>query len=92
MGAAETLFEQNLAEGEAGIARIVAERQEEHLNLDYKLSAGDNGQMERDDRKSLAEALSGFGNSDGGVIVWGVEAKRVDGIDAAVDLKPVAYS
>ena len=29
-----------------------------------------------DDKKSLSEALSGFENSDGGTIVWGVNCKN----------------
>jgi hypothetical protein len=48
--------------------------------------------MSKDDRRSLAEALSGFGNSDGGLIVWGVYAKkaRSDEPDVVQALRPIA--
>ena len=40
--------------------------------------------MSRNDRKNLAKAVSGFANSDGGIIVWGIDARRnANGIDCA---------
>jgi hypothetical protein len=44
-----------------------------NLFLDFKRSAnnGTGGRLHDRDRKNLAKALSGFGNSAGGVIVWG---------------------
>lgn len=66
MGYPETLFE-SLDAGT--IQRFVAEAQEEHLHLEFKTS---DERWQRDDRKNLARSLSGFGNADGGVIVWGV--------------------
>jgi hypothetical protein len=37
------------------------------------------------------EALSGFGNSGGGVLIWGIDARKepATGIDAASDVKPI---
>jgi hypothetical protein len=37
------------------------------------------------------EALSGFGNSGGGILVWGIDARKdpATGIDAACDVKPI---
>lgn len=32
--------------------------------------------LHENDRNNLAKAISGFGNSEGGVIVWGVDASR----------------
>ena len=63
---------------------FIAEKQEENLHLDFKLvnEAG----MSRDDRKNLAKALSGFANSDGGIVVWGMDARpNDDGINCAVE-------
>jgi predicted HTH transcriptional regulator len=34
-------------------------------------------QLEDDDRKNLAKALSGFANSSGGVLLWGVKGNPV---------------
>ena len=53
--------------------------QTEELFLDFKqaVSTGKNGtSLHKDDRKNLAKGISGFGNSEGGVIVWGVECSR----------------
>lgn len=67
---------------------FVDAKQVEHLHLDFKLVT--HLPFSREERKSLAEALSGFANSDGGLIVWGVDCrKNDDGIDCAQRLAPV---
>lgn len=73
----------------ADIEQFVQSKQEETLHLEFKaitrpdLSA-------RDDKRNLAAALSGFANSDGGLIVWGVDARKNDDeIDCAVALKEI---
>lgn len=64
------------------INRFVADRREEDLHLDFKRVADPN--LSRDDRRNFAKAVSGFANSDGGLIVWGVDCrKNDDGIDCA---------
>lgn len=71
-----------------GLQHFVDSKQVEHLHLDFKLVA--HLPFSRDERKSLAEALSGFANSDGGLIVWGVDCRKIDdGIDCAQRLAPV---
>jgi hypothetical protein len=58
-------------------------RQEENLHLDYKTLQREEF-THGDDKKNLAKALSGFANSDGGLIVWGVDGRRNDdGVDCA---------
>lgn len=70
------------------IAALARERRQEDLHLDFKLISED-GNLTREDRKNLAKALSGFANSDGGVIIWGVDSRRDDdGVDAASEIKP----
>ena len=47
--------------------------------MDFKQadSLGKNGNsLHKDDRRNLAKCISGFGNSEGGVVVWGVECSR----------------
>jgi len=85
MGRAEDLFQSINLES---IVRFVEDGQEEHLHLDFKTA---DPRLSRDDRKNLAEAVSGFANSDGGVIVWGVDARSggPDGADLARQLKPI---
>jgi hypothetical protein len=57
--------------------------QEENLHLDFKTVK--NADMTApDDRRNLARGISGFANSNGGIIVWGVDArKNADGVDCA---------
>jgi len=71
------------------IADFVSSGQEEHLSLEFK-SIRDPNLKRRDDRRNLAVALSGFSNSSGGIIVWGVEARKNDnGVDCAFALCPI---
>jgi hypothetical protein len=68
----------------------VSSQKQEDLHLDFKLmqSAPDFG---RDDRKNLAKALSGFANSDGGLIAWGIDGrKNAECVDCAVGVVPVS--
>ena len=77
MGRAEEIFDRIKNNGESAIDEFILNRQSEELYLDFKRSA-DNGRGQRvlhsTDRDNLAKAISGFGNSEGGVIVWGVDA------------------
>jgi hypothetical protein len=65
------------------IGDFVSQKREEDLHLDFKAVGAPT--LATDDRKNLAIALSGFANSDGGIAVWGVDARpNADGIDCAV--------
>ena len=47
----------------------------EDLHLDFKCKSSPSTPAPNDfDRKNYSKALSGFSNSDGGILVWGVEA------------------
>lgn len=71
------------------LQEFVARGKEQNLHLDFKL-VKDTTFSSRDDKRNLACALSGFANSSGGLIVWGVDArKNANGVDCAVELKPV---
>lgn len=79
MGRAQVLFDEIRGEGEARIDRFIAEKHVEELIIDYKRSADDGATLTTlhdDDKKNLAKAISGFGNSEGGVILWGIECSR----------------
>ena len=92
MGRAEDLFERLSRGGPAEIDLLIQDRQAEELFLDFKRSA-DNGTGRRlhdSDRQNLAKAISGFGNSEGGVVVWGVDCRdRADIGDVAADKFPI---
>lgn len=74
------------------VRSMKSEKWQESLTLDFKLAEHDSGPMVKGDRRTLAEALSGFANSDGGVIVWGVDCRRdpATGHDEVTDLRPMA--
>jgi len=70
------------------IQAFIEDGQEENLFLDFKTI--NKPDMTRDDRKTLAKALSGFANSSGGLVVWGVDARKNEqGIDCANKAKEV---
>lgn len=77
MGRAEDLTARISSRGEAAIDELILERQSEEFFLDFKRSS-DNGSGTRlsdSDRGNLAKAISGFGNSEGGIVVWGVDCR-----------------
>lgn len=74
---AQQLFERLEREGELAIDELITTFESESLWLDFK-SVAEDGRGPRLDKYSLeklAKAISGFGNSAGGVIVWGVDCR-----------------
>lgn len=83
--------------GEAGSFSLVKDwiGQAEDLYLDFKQKEDPTtGVPSVGDKRVLAKALSGFGNSDGGLLVWGIEAakdkNKPDSPDVAKALKPIS--
>lgn len=78
MSRAKDLFDRLVAGGEAEVKSFIAQPVTEELFLDYKRSAddGSGNALDPKDRENLAKAISGFGNSEGGVIIWGVDCKN----------------
>lgn len=79
---ARDLYDRLVAEGEGAIDELIRARESESFYLDFKRS-NNNGAGQRlstTDRKNLAKAISGFGNSEGGVIVWGVDCSDSGGL------------
>jgi hypothetical protein len=69
------------------LERWVKDKRIEDLHLEFKVVRGG---FERDHRRNLATAASGFANSDGGIVVWGIDARtNEDGVDAAHELVPI---
>src|SRR5437870_5112237 len=76
MGRASDLYRRLREQGESVIDEFISERKAEELFLDFKGSANDGDpKFHHNDRARLAKAISGFGNSEGGVLVWGVECE-----------------
>jgi len=65
----------------------------EDLYLDFKTKDSKQATATVNDQHNLAKAVSGFGNSDGGLIVWGVDARKKAGDpespDVASELRPI---
>jgi hypothetical protein len=79
MSRAEDIFQKLIYFGEDAIDDFILNSQTEELFLDFKqsINIGKNGMtLHKDDRKNLAKAISGFGNSEGGVIIWGVQCNN----------------
>jgi hypothetical protein len=93
MGRAEEIFEKLRREGESAIDEFILIRQSEELYLDFKRSADDGSgprALHDNDRNNLAKAISGFGNSEGGVVIWGVDAHPgMDFADVAQAKRPI---
>ncbi|HKZ79135.1 MAG TPA: ATP-binding protein [Anaerolineales bacterium] len=70
------------------IEDFLRDGKEEDLHLEFK-TVSDNP-FNKEDRKNFAKALSGFGNSAGGVVIWGIDARRnAEGIDSASEKRPI---
>ncbi|OGT82092.1 MAG: hypothetical protein A3H91_10295 [Gammaproteobacteria bacterium RIFCSPLOWO2_02_FULL_61_13] len=68
-----------LRDGEcSALDELIADREPESLFLDFKRSPNDGAarQLAPEDNKNLSKAISGFANSSGGVVVWGVDCRR----------------
>ena len=78
MGRAEELFERLVTGGLDEVNRLIDIGFTEELFLDYKRSAnaGTGHKLHDIDRHNLSKAISGFANSEGGVIVWGIDCSR----------------
>ncbi|MBX2895577.1 MAG: ATP-binding protein [Cyclobacteriaceae bacterium] len=75
-----------------GIENLIKERQEENLHIEFKTVVHPHEKEEtRDfDKRNFSKCLSGFANSSGGLIIWGVNASpNKDGIDCANKLSPI---
>jgi hypothetical protein len=76
------------------IQSAVARQAEEGLYLDFKQKKDRNRPaLDDDDKANLAKSISGFANTDGGLIVWGVKAKAdtKDDPDVATDCLPIKH-
>ncbi|WP_342549988.1 ATP-binding protein [Paenibacillus sp. FSL P2-0089] len=91
MNNAMSIYEKIIDEGYIGIQNMIGFR-EENLFLDFKEKSSQvKPGIEKSDKGTYAKALSGFSNSSGGVIVWGIKAKKLqeNSADIAIELKPI---
>lgn len=92
MERARELFDRAVANGEDAINEFIVTRSVEELFIDFKRSSddGNSRRLTQTDRNNLAKAISGFGNSSGGIVVWGVDCSTDgDGADVARAKHPI---
>lgn len=79
-------------EGLTGFGRMLDERWAENPILDFKCASKNTAPMTDDDIKNYAVALSGFANSEGGIIIWGVDCRKngADEADTVHALRPIS--
>jgi len=86
------IFNRIKAQGLAAINSFIEDRVSEELFLDFKRSAddGEGAKLHIRDRQNFSKCISGFGNSQGGVVVWGVDCSNDGtGADVAHTLFPI---
>lgn len=90
MSGAKTLFDTYASGGLSHLQSLVGNEIETGLQ-DFKLFLSSNPtNWGRDDKKALSEGLSGFANSEGGLLIWGVDCRKgPDGADIVQELKPI---
>ena len=77
MGRADDIYSRIKEENLNAINEFFLNREAEALFLEFKCSSDDSGKvLSERDRHYLACAISGFGNSEGGVLIWGVHASK----------------
>ncbi len=83
---ARQFFDDLVAGGVPAIEALVTNSVHETEWLDFK-----SGEHLKDTAETWSEAISSFANNQGGVLIWGVDARKdkATGIDAASDVKPV---
>lgn len=80
-----------LARGEAAIDDLIADQAAETLQFECKSKSDPSTpKCNNDDKRNLGKALSGFANSMGGTIVFGIDARPIDGIDCIIGRKPIS--
>lgn len=85
-------FDELLSGGETAIASLIG--RQETLQLEFKANEPkdpifENGALTKPGRKILAKEISAFANSAGGVIVFGIDCRKIDGVDQAEKLTPI---
>lgn len=81
----KTFYESLLTE--VDFRRLIQEKAKEDIHLEFKEKKDrSNATLDESDRRQFSRALSGFANSDGGVLLWGI---KTDKQDRAQRLKPI---
>lgn len=93
MDNAESIYNEIITGGYNKIKSLYKEQWEETVFIDFKRKAAPSIEgAQKSDRSIYSEALSGFSNTSGGVIVWGINAPGLQGkADVAIDEEPIFH-
>jgi len=85
------LFDLLRRDGETVLDRLIAERRQEAVDLEFKRKEDASTGASVKDQRKLGRQLSAFSNSMGGLIVWGVKANKdpASGVDCASKAVPI---
>lgn len=76
------LFEEILKQGKSYIDDAISNKTVENYYLDFKSTEENDYTGKRkllvSDKKNYAKSISAFGNSEGGVIIWGIKTGKAD--------------
>ena len=91
MGRAEDLFERLKEKKLEYIVELINDYQSEELFLEFKTAKndGNTNKLDENDRANLAKTISGFGNSGGGIVIWGIYCKEKKAIGDLPEKKPL---
>ena len=88
---ARRLWDELLAGGWPLLEKWKAERQPETLHLDFKRANFIGSKIHDDDLKNLSRSMSAFGNTEGGITLFGAIGKaNADRVEELVDLPGVS--
>ena len=93
MGYVHPLHQDMLSKGWPRVDQLLSDRQQEDVDLDFKAKVdASSGAIDKKDRETLAQTLSAFANSMGGLIVFGVDARQLapDQPDEVVGIKHIS--
>lgn len=87
---ARVFYEKAVAGGPEFLRQLVADKTPEGEWLDFKSA---DHLDEAETKVTWSRALCGFANNEGGVLVWGIDARldKVTGVDVACGVKPVPH-
>lgn len=92
------LFERIKTQGVTLIEQMIESEQQESLTLDFKanyyaprepLFENNGKRLTKTGRKTIAKAASAFANSMGGILIIGVDCRKIDGVDCAKEITPI---
>lgn len=86
------LFADLTNRGEVVLREFEEQGMQESLTLEFKLKEdSSHGRLSKGDKKNLCKEISAMSNSQGGIIIWGIDASQdSEGVDRVKKLVPIS--